>query len=158
MIPRLVAVLLRIVLVLLFGILLVFQVLSMPGHFRYLAGQSPDLAGYRWPLTGLAVFWILCVQVVLVCTWHLLTMVQQESIFTEASLRWVDTIVGAVAAVWLSLLGVGIWVAIVADDPGPPMLVLLVGTAVTAFGLLMWVLRSLLRTATELRTDLDGVI
>jgi hypothetical protein len=39
-------------LVLLFGILLLFQIMSLPGQFAYMAKESPDLAYLRWPLTA----------------------------------------------------------------------------------------------------------
>jgi hypothetical protein len=96
-------VLLRAFLVVLFLILLVFQFVSLPGTFAYLAEQHPDQASLRWPLTAVAVFWVLCVQVVVVCTWRLLSLVEADRIFTEVSLAWVDGIVGPVGV----LLGVG---------------------------------------------------
>ena len=52
---------LRVFLVLLFGILVFFQTISLPGQFAYMAEQFPDMAYLRWPLT--AVFWVVCVQV-----------------------------------------------------------------------------------------------
>jgi putative transcriptional regulator len=67
MTERLAVVPLRIFLVVLFGVLVVFQTLSLPGQFAYMAQESPDLAYLRWPLTALSVFWVLCVQVVIVC-------------------------------------------------------------------------------------------
>ena len=54
---------LRVFLVLLFGILVVFQTMSLPGQFAYMARESPDHAYLRWPLTAVTVFWLLCVQV-----------------------------------------------------------------------------------------------
>ncbi len=86
---------LRVFLVLLFGILVVFQTLSLPGQFAYMAEESPDLAYLRWPMTAVSVFWVLCVQVVIVSTWKLLTLVKNDRIFSEASLAWVDAIVWA---------------------------------------------------------------
>lgn len=149
---------LRVFLIALFGILIVFQTLSMPGQFRYMAEESPRDADLRWPLTAVAVFLILCMQIVIVATWKLLTRVRDDRIFSEPSLLWVDVIVWAVAAAWVVLVGVFLYVGIHADDPGAPMLLLLVLTAVTAFGLLMVVMRALLRKAIVLRTDREAVI
>ncbi|GEL21845.1 membrane protein [Pseudonocardia sulfidoxydans NBRC 16205] len=149
---------LRVFLVVLFCVLLVFQFLSLPGTFRYMAEQNPNDAPLRWPATIIAGFWVLCVQVVIVATWQLLTRVTQDRIFSESSLRWVDVIVGAIAAGWLVLVAVDVVVLTQADDPGMPMLLLLLTTGVTVFGLLVVVLRTLLRRATTLRTDLDAVI
>ena len=142
----------------LFGVLVVFQTLSFPGQFAHMAQESPEDAHLRWPLTAIFVFWVLCIQVVIVATWKLLTLVKHDRIFTQASLRWVDAIVWAIVAAWLVLLGVDVWVATQADDPGVPMLLLLLTTGVTVLGLLMVVMRALLRQATTLRTDMEAVI
>ena len=149
---------LRVFLVLLFGILVVFQVMSLPGQFAHMAEESPDMAHLRWPLTAVTVFWVLCAQVVIVSTWKLLTLVKKDRIFTESSLVWVDAIVWAVGAAWAVLLGVFLWVGFRADDPGLPLLLFLMLTGVTVLGLLMVVMRALLRQATTLRTDMEAVI
>ena len=149
---------LKVFLVLLFGILVVFQTLSLPGQFAYMARESPEDAYLRWPLTAVAVFWVLCVQVVIVATWKLLTLVATDRIFTEPSLRWVDAIVWAIVAAWVVLLGIWLYVGFHADDPGMPMLLTLVLIAGAVLGLLVVVMRTLLRQATTLRSDMEAVI
>jgi hypothetical protein len=149
---------LRVFLVVLFGILVVFQTMSLPGQFAYMAQESPDLAHLRWPLTAVTVFWVLCVEVVIVATWKLLTLVEDDRIFSEASLAWVDAIVWAIGAAWVTLLGVFLYVGFNADDPALPLLLFLLSTGVAALGLLMVVMRALLRQATTLRTDMEAVI
>ena len=142
----------------LFGVLLLFQVLSLPGQFAYMAQQDPEHAYLRWPATAVTVFWVLCTQVVIVCTWQLLTLVKNDRIFTEASIVWVNGIVWAIAAAWLVLGGVLLYVGLNANDPGLPMLLFLLAVGVTVLGLLMLVMRELLRQATRLRTDMEAVI
>lgn len=149
---------LRVFLVLLFGILVLFQTMSLPGQFAHMAKENPDQAHLRWPLTAVTVFWVLCVQVVIVATWKLLTMVKKDQIFTQASLAWVDAIVWAIAAAWVVLLGVFLYVGFRADDPGAPLLLFLLLVGVAVFGLLIVVMRALLRQATTLRTDMEAVI
>ncbi|MEO6082358.1 MAG: DUF2975 domain-containing protein [Umezawaea sp.] len=149
---------LRVFLALLFGILVFFQVVSLPGQFAHLAQESPDHAYLRWPLTAVTIFWVLCVQVVVVATWKLLTLVKNDRIFSDAALRWVDAIVWAIAAGWVVLVGVFLVVGFNSDDPGNPLLLFLVTVGVTVLGLLMVVMRALLRQATALRTDLESVI
>ncbi|MFF0098271.1 DUF2975 domain-containing protein [Micromonospora sp. NPDC005257] len=149
---------LRAFLVLLFAILVLFQTMSLPGQFAHMARENPDMAYLRWPATAVTIFWVLCVQVVIVCTWQLLTLVKRDRIFTEASLGWVDGIVWAVAAAWVVLVGVFLYVGFNADDPGLPLLLFLLVTGVSVLGLLMVVLRALLRQATTLRTDMEAVI
>jgi hypothetical protein len=149
---------LRVSLVLLFGVLVLFQTVSLPGQFAHLAAESPESAYLRWPATAVTVFWVLCVQVVVVATWRLLTLVQRDRIFSEAAMVWVDAIVRAVAAGWAVLVGAFLYVGFTASDPGLPLLLFLAVTGVTVLGLLMVVLRALLRQATTLRTDLEAVI
>jgi hypothetical protein len=149
---------LRVFLVLLFGVLVVFQTLSLPGQFAYMAEQSPELAYLRWPMTAVSVFWVLCVQVVVVSTWRLLTLVKHDRIFSEASLAWVNAIVWAIVAAWVVLLSVFLYVGFRADDPGLPLLLFLMLTGVAVLGLLMVVMRALLRQATTLRVDMEAVI
>lgn len=149
---------LRVFLVLMFGVLLLFQVMSLPGQFRHMAQENPDLAHLRWPLTAVTVFWVLCVQVVIVAIWRLLTLVKKDRIFSEASLRWVDLIVWAIAAAWVVFQAVFLYVGFNADDPGVPLLLFLLSIGLTVVGLLMVVMRALLRQATTLRSDMESVI
>jgi hypothetical protein len=149
---------LRVFLVLLFGVLVLFQVMSLPGQFRYMAQQDPEHAYLRWPATAITVFWVLCIQVVIVCTWQLLTLVKNDRIFSDASMAWVNAIVWAIAAAWVVLVGVFLYIGINASDPGLPLLLFLMLVGVTVLGLLMIVMRALLRQATTLRTDMEAVI
>lgn len=149
---------LRGVLVLGFALLLLFQVMSVPGQFRHMAEEDPDRDWLQWPLTVVAILVIACVQVVIVCTWHLLTMVAEDRIFTTGSLRWVDVIIAAMGVGWLLVAGVLVGLAPVWDDPGAPLVLTLLLLGSGACGLLMLVMRELLRQATDLRTDLDAVI
>jgi Protein of unknown function (DUF2975) len=149
---------LRVLLVVLFAVLVGLQVFSLPGQFAHMAQESPDLAPLRWPLTAVTVFWVLCVQVVIVCTWRLLTLVARDRIFSTAAMAWVDVIVGAILAAWVVLLGVFLYVGFRADDPGGPILLFLMVVGVAVVGLLMIVMRALLRQATTLRTDMEAFI
>lgn len=147
---------LRVFLLGFFGILVVFQVLSMPGQFAYMAEESPDLAYLRWPLTVVSVSWILCIQVVVVSTWRLLGLVQEGRIFSEASAVWMDAIVWALAAAWVLIIGVLGFFASTWDDPGVPMVLILVSFAVAVLGLLAVVVRGLLREAAMLRSRVSA--
>lgn len=149
---------LRIILLVAFAGVTVLQTLSFPGGWAYMAQQQPDMAPWRWPLTLYSTFELLCVQVVLVSTWQLLTMVQKDRIFSPAAFRWVDAIIAAMATAWVGLVGAFLVLVRGADDPGMPFLILnmLVGGA--AVVLLMVVMRALLQQATALRADLDAVI
>ncbi len=149
---------LRIFLLGLFGVLVFFQVVSLPGQFRYMAEQDPGHAYLRWPATFVTVFWVLCIQVVIVCTWKLLTLVKADRIFSDAALVWVNGIVWAIGAAWVVLVGAFLYIGFNASDPGLPLLLFLMLVGVTVLGLLMVVMRALLRQATSLRTDMEAVI
>ncbi|WP_205695630.1 DUF2975 domain-containing protein [Conexibacter sp. SYSU D00693] len=149
---------LRVFLVVLFGILLLLQVMSLPGQFAHMAEEEPDLAYLRWPLTVVTIFWVFCAQVVVVSTWKLLDLVRADRIFSDASWTWVDAIVLAIAAAWTTFLGFFLYVGFKADDPGMPLLLFLLLLALSVVGLVMLVMRALLRQATNLRTEVEAVI
>lgn len=149
---------LRAFLVVLFAVLVLLQVMSLPGQFAHMAQESPDMAYLRWPLTVVSIFWVLCIQAVVVSTWKLLTLVRGDRIFSRASLVWVDVILSAIVAAWVVLLGVFFYVGFRADDPGLPLLLFLMVVIIAVAALLMVVMRALLRQATMLRTDMDAVI
>lgn len=153
-----VVVLLKAALAALFVILVFMQVVSLPGQFAHLAEENPENAELRWPLTAITIFWVLCAQVVIVAIWKLLGMVSADRIFSDSSMRWVDLIVWTLGAAWVVLAGVFLAVGFTADDPGGPILLALLTTAGAVFGLLMLVMRALLRQAIELRSDMDVVI
>jgi hypothetical protein len=151
-------ILLKVVMAALFAVLLVFQFLSFPGGIAYDAQQHPEQAYLRWPLTFLAGFCIFCAEVVVVSTWKLLGLVQSDRIFSDAAFKWVNAIIWAIAGAWTILVGFLVWVFSNADDPGFPMVLLFFVLSVTVVGLLMIVMRALLRQATALRTDMEAVI
>lgn len=152
---------LRILLATLFAVATAGQValvvVMVPMLWRLLAGELPP----GWTVLAIAVLGLVCVQVVIVCTAKLLTLVARDRIFSDASQPWVDAIVWAIGTAWVLFLGAGVPVFVIAqldDAPGLAalhLLLLLVGAAV---GLLMVVMRALLHHATTLRTDLEAVI
>ncbi len=149
---------LRVLLVLLFAGLVVAQVLIMPGSVAYRAEQDPNFAHLEWPFLAFSIIELLCVQVVIVCTWRLLSMVKADEIFSDAAFAWVDVIIWTIATAWVLFAGVFVYIGVIADDPGVPVLMfgmLLVGGVIA---LLMVVMRALLRRATILRADMESVI
>lgn len=149
---------LRVLLLLTFGLLVLLQTLSFPGQFTHMAREDPSFGAWRWPMVAFAAVQILCVQVVIVCTWKLLTMVQEDRIFTTAALPWVDAITVAIGVAWALSAGLLLVVGAGADDPGPIVVLTLVVLVGGTAGLLMLVMRALLARATELRMDLEAVI
>lgn len=148
---------LRSLLVLAFLAIVLLQVMSVPGTIDYNAEQSSD-PFWEYPLLIVLEVELICVQVVIVATWKLLAMVRQNLIFSGAAFRWVDLIIAAMAVAWLAFAGLGVFVFATSDDPGLPLMVSILLLAGAVLGLLMFVMRALLRQATTLRTDLDAVI
>jgi hypothetical protein len=157
-ITRLAVTALRIVLVAAFLLLVLFQVMSLPGQFAHMAAENPERAGLQWPLTIFAVLEVACLQVVIVSTWKLLTMVRRDQIFSTRAFVWVDAIMWSIAAAWTMLAVFSAIVVLNADDPGVPLLLILMLVAGAAVGLVVVVLRALLRQAADLRSDLEAVI
>lgn len=149
---------LRTLLGVLFAVLLLLEVMSLPGQFAHMAETNPESAHLRWPLTAVSIYWVVCIQVVVVATWKLLSLVESDRIFTDASLTWVDVILGAIVAAWAMLVVVLALVGFTADDPGLPLLLFVVVVIITVAALLMVVLRALLRQATGLRSEMDTVV
>jgi hypothetical protein len=144
--------------------LLVAQVMSFPGEFLFTTEEGPGMDPWRWPLLLFAELEALCLQVVIVCIWRLLTLVQRDRIFTPASLRWVDVIMWTFVAAWLLLAAMaGSLIAYIyftpeLRDPGTPAMLTGITLIFAVMVLLIVVLRDLLRQATALRTDMEGVI
>jgi hypothetical protein len=148
---------LRGLLVLAFAAIVLLQVMSVPGTLSYNADRSEDPFWF-WPLLVVLETELVCAQVVIVATFRLLGMVQQDQIFSDAAFRWVDVILAALALGWLVWAGFGAFVFATSDDPGLPLVVSILLLAGAVFGLLMLVMRTLLRQATSLRSDMDAVI
>ena len=151
-------VVLRTLLALAFAVLVVAQVAVLPTVLGRWAGEVPALAGSRWPMLGVAVLELVCVELVVVCTWRLLTMVEQDRIFSESAFAWVDAILASIATAWLLLLGAVLSFDALWALPGLAVVLLLAVVAGAVLGLLMVVMRALLRQATTLRTDMEAVI
>ena len=121
------------------------------------------------PLTPLRVITILGIgtaQVALVCVWRLVTMVRRGTVFSHAAFRYVDVIIGAIAAAAL------VWFAVTAlnapgqrDDPGVTLIMGGIGVAILGVALIVLVLRMLLAQAVardveaaQMQAELDEVI
>lgn len=101
---------------------------------------------------------VICLQVFAVCVWRLLTFVRRGSVFTQASFRYVDVIIGAILVAGLLVFGLAVLFA--PTDLAPGVVGLICGLALVLGGvaLLVRVMRQLLVQATALRTELDEVI
>jgi hypothetical protein len=155
---------LRVLLILLFLGLIVGELLSFPGEFSEMARKAPELGILPWVLLGVAEAGLASGQIVIVCTWRLLTLIRSDRIFREEAFVWVDVIVGTVGVAWLLLAGAAISLTSViyftpqTRDPGIP--IMLFGMVLTGavIVLTLVVMRTLLRKASTLRAELEEVI
>ena len=131
------------------------------------SGNDPEDGSL--PLTAFRVSTILgmiTVQVALVCVWRLVAMVRRGTVFSSASFRYVDVIIGAIVAAAL------VWFAVTIinapgqrADPGVSVIMAGIGLGLLGVALIVYLLRTLLAQAvardveaTQLRAELDEVI
>src|ERR1700742_3870289 len=68
-------------------------------------------AGVRLPFVVIVVLGIVTMQVVGVCIWRLLTMVRRGTVFSVAAFRYVDVVIGAIAAASVLTFALGVTLA-----------------------------------------------
>ncbi len=154
---------LRVLLAVVFLALLLTQLWAVPRMVPDPPDPSLEQSAVRVAMFVATVLALLCVQVVVVCTWQLLTMVTDDRIFSAGALPWVDAIVRATVVGWVMLLGAFVCsyyfiVDEVSDDAALTAILLVLLLVGAVAGLLMVVMRALLRQATTLRTDMEAVI
>lgn len=141
---------------------LVVQTVIVPLLWQDLLGE-PDW--FRVGVVTIIVLGILAMQVFAVCVWMLLTKVRRGSIFSPASFRYVDVVIGAIAAAAILTFAFAALLAPTDIAPGLVAIIGGVGLAVGGMALVVVVMKALLRQAiareTEaqtLRGELDEVI
>jgi hypothetical protein len=125
-----------------------------------------DVADVSVPFIVITVLGIVTIQVTVVCVWRLVTMVRRGTVFSHAAFRYVDVVIGAVAAA--SLLTFGLGVVLAPGETVAPGVVLLIGglaVIVAGIALIVLVMRMLLAQAVardaeahHLQAELDEVI
>ena len=118
------------------------------------------------PLRVIVILGVVTAQVVVVCVWRLVTMVRRGTVFSHAAFRYVDVVIGAIAAAAL------LWFALTAilapyhqDNPGITVIMGGIGVTVLGVALIVLVLRMLLAQAVardveaaQMQAELDEVI
>jgi heme/copper-type cytochrome/quinol oxidase subunit 2 len=140
--------LLKVVLSIFLALSLMLQFLSFPGQFRYMAEQEPDNAYLRWPLTALAFTMILAVQIIVVSVWKIVDALEKE-LGKKTQLKFVNYAIAALSYIWLVIASGLILLLLNADDPGLPVVITVIETAVTSVGLLFLFYRRLLKRALD---------
>ena len=148
---------LRLLLATCFVVLLAVQLRVLPAMYDDWVRDASEPVPSAWLLPA-AVLVVLCVQVVVVCTWRLLAMVAEDRIFSDASLIWVNTTIAAMAAAWVLVAGSLAHLLARGGSAGLSGALLLMLVAGAVLGLLMVVMRALLRQATTLRVEMEAVV
>ncbi|MEY2849180.1 MAG: hypothetical protein RI885_1847 [Actinomycetota bacterium] len=156
---RLTIVNLKLLIVAMIALLAACQALVVPGVALETAERFPDLGYLRVPGIVIAVLFLLCVQIVLVCVWRLLSMVRAASIFSDEAFTWVDVILGSIISASV-LIAVSLAVLLVAGVASPSVILLCALGVVVGAGLslLIVVIRGLLHNARQLQQDLSEVV
>lgn len=145
-VPRSLVLILRAMLVLAAAGSLVVLLVILPLTWGDMADGAVSVAVAIVTILALGV---VCLQVIGVCIWQLLSLVLRGRIFSRAAFRYVDVVTAAVAGIGVLLLAFG---AVLAGGTVAPGLVLIVGgAALLAFAaaLTVNVARRLLAQAVE---------
>ncbi len=153
-----VTVALKALLVVMILIMLAGQIWVIPGVAAQTARQYPEFAYLQLPGTVIAITFLLCVQLALVCVWRLLSLVRASSIFSPDAFKWVDVILALVIAATLLILTSFITLTAVGISSPANVLCILGVILGSGFALLVVVLRGLLRKASQLEQDLSEVV
>lgn len=153
---------LRVVIALTLAGTLFVQVWMVPLVWLDLEG-APD--GLRITFIVVGVLGILTLQISAVCVWQLLTMVRRGSVFSDAAFRYVDIIIGAIAAGAVLMFAIAALLAPGGVAPGIVGLICGASLVIGGVALVVLVLRMLLvqavardTEAAGLRAELDEVI
>ncbi|MFC7493538.1 MULTISPECIES: DUF2975 domain-containing protein [unclassified Nocardioides] len=114
----------------------------------------------RVGLVGIFVLGILTMEITAVCIWRLLTMVRRGSVFSHAAFRYVDVVIGSIAAASVLTFGIAVIGAYSnrtnpGDEVAPGVVAMICGVALVVGGvaLIVLVLRTLLAQAVALDTE-----
>ncbi|MFI8949816.1 DUF2975 domain-containing protein [Streptomyces sp. NPDC053750] len=142
------------------------QIVVIPTTASDEVDRFPPYAPFAAPYVTVAIVGVACVQVALVAVWMLLSMVRRDAIFTPRAFRWVDVVIGSSVVATLLAVGVSGHLAL-AEIPSPDDGMDVVGAlgaaivtagAGAAFAMLVVLMRSLLRKATELKSEMAQVV
>ena len=140
------ATLLKAVLSILLALLLMLQFLSFPGQFRYMSEEEPENAHLRWPLTALSFLVILAVEIIVISVWKIVDALEKEK-GRSIELKFVNYAIAALLFIW-AVIAIGLVLLLLnADDPGLPVVITVIETAVTAVALLFLFYKRLLKRA-----------
>lgn len=152
-------VLLKILIAVLLALLLFCQLFVVPGVAEQSALRYHEIAYFEIPGIFVGVAFLICVQIVLICVWRLLSLVGEDSIFSQSAFPNVNVSLGAVGFATLLIFVALVALSLTGFMTASITLLLILGVVIGAgLSLLIVVLRSLLRKASQLEHDLSEVV
>lgn len=140
-------------------LILACQVFIVPVVAAQSAWRFHEIAYLQVPGIIIGVLFLLCVQVVLVCVWRLLSLVRADAIFSESAFPDVNVSLWAVGFATVLVVVTLITITSTGVQNASVTLLCLLGIVVGAgLSLLILVLRGLLRKASQLERDLSEVV
>ncbi|SDG15556.1 DUF2975 domain-containing protein [Microbacterium sp. 77mftsu3.1] len=134
---------------------LAVQILVLPTIWNDL-GALPT----AWRVTVIVILalWLVCLQVVALCIWRLVSMAAADAVFSVGAFRFVDVVIAAIAVA--AVLTGALATMLVPGSAAPGVVGIVYGAALATGGvaLVVVVMRSLLRKAIEMRSELDEVV
>jgi hypothetical protein len=131
----------------------------LPGFSASVAMSLPEYAHLQSPLLALAIAFTVLGLIALVMVALLVLRIHHGTVLTHPSLLWVDVIVVTLACA--AVLTIASFVVMSNEHAGNPFIALIQATAcltLTATACITLVLRSLLRNAILIRSELDEVV
>jgi len=152
-------VVLKVIIAVLLLLLLACQIFIVPAVAAQSAWRYHEIAYLRIPGIVIGILFLVCVQVVLVCVWRLLSLVREDSIFSEDAFPAVDVSLGAVIGASVLVVVTLITLTATGVENASVTLLCVLGIVVGAgLSLLIVVLRGLLKKASQLEHDLSEVV
>jgi hypothetical protein len=136
------------------------QAVYVPVAASQSAQEYPELAYLAVPYAIAMIVVLVCVQAALFAVWKLVAMVEQRWIFDLEALRWVDVIIVSAASATLITVATVTHLISWVGVGGPFALLVQAASLVggVSFVLLMIVMRGLLASATELKSEMAEVV
>ncbi len=132
-----------------FAIITMLQLLSFPGQFAYEArnGQGTQLA--RWVLTLIVGVWFLFAQISLIALSRVITLIYRGQLISSNGTKWMKILARSLFTGTLYGVGVTLFAAIQADDPGPVVVVATITLFTATISVVGYFFRLQIKSMTE---------
>ncbi len=132
-----------------FAIITMLQLLSFPGQFAYEArnGQGTQLA--RWVLTFIVGVWFLFAQISLIALSRVITLIYRGQLISSNGTKWMKILARSLFTGTLYGVGVTLFAATQADDPGPVVVVATITLFTATISVVGYFFRLQIKSTTE---------